>query len=206
MTHKNVVVFISGSGSNMEALAKAADSADYPARIAAVISDQPQAAGIEKAKSRNIPTHIIERKTFSSKQQHEEAILEYLDNYQPDILCLAGYMRLISPHLIAPYQGRILNIHPSLLPLFPGLDTHQRALDAGMKIAGCTVHIVTEGMDTGPILAQAAIPVLDDDTRETLAKRILRAEHCLYPAALEYFITGHKTLEHSRNQALFSFR
>ncbi|RCL04020.1 MAG: phosphoribosylglycinamide formyltransferase 1 [Candidatus Tokpelaia sp. JSC189] len=206
MKYKAIIIFISGSGSNMEALIEASESPDYPARIVAVISDQPRAAGIEKAKNKNIPIYIVERKNFLSKKQHEENILEHLREYKPDILCLAGYMRLLSTHLIAPYQGRILNIHPSLLPLFPGLNTHQRTLDVGMKIAGCTVHIVTEGMDVGPILAQAAVRVFEDDTCETLAKRILRAEHSLYPTALKYFITGHKTLEHENTQTLFSFR
>ncbi|RCL02626.1 MAG: phosphoribosylglycinamide formyltransferase 1 [Candidatus Tokpelaia sp. JSC188] len=206
MNHRTIVIFISGNGSNMEALIKASESADYPARIAAIISDKPQAAGVEKAKNRNIPTHIIERKACLSKKQHEKDILECLHSYKPDILCLAGYMRLISMRIISPYRGRILNIHPSLLPLFPGLNTHQRALDAGMKISGCTVHIVTEEIDTGPILAQAAVPIFEDDTCKTLAKRILHAEHCLYPIALEHFITGHKIPRHKNTQILFSFR
>jgi len=205
MKRKNVVVFISGSGSNMQALAQAAAAPDYPARIAAVLSDRGHAAGIEKAKSFNIPAHIIERKAFSSKEQHEDAILHCLADYQPDILCLAGYMRLLSPRLINPFKGRILNIHPSLLPLFPGVDTHQRALDAGVAIAGCTVHIVTEAMDEGPILAQAAVPVYAGDSKETLAQRVLKAEHRLYPTVLKSFISGDKPPV-SDHQSLYALR
>ncbi|AQS41745.1 MAG: Phosphoribosylglycinamide formyltransferase [Candidatus Tokpelaia hoelldobleri] len=188
MTRRQVVIFISGSGSNMEALIKATQMPDYPATIAAVISDQSTAAGLDKARAYHVPTHIFERKAFASRQAHEDAILQCLACYHPDILCLAGYMRLVSGRFIAPYQGRILNIHPSLLPLFPGLDTHQRALDAGMKVAGCTVHLVTEGMDEGPVLAQASVPVQPDDTAQTLAQRILTTEHHLYPVALRAFI------------------
>lgn len=204
MRRKNVIVFISGGGSNMEALAQAAARPGYPARIAAVISDQAQAAGIKKAESMNIPVHVLERKSFSSKQQHEEAILECLASLQSDILCLAGYMRLISPRMITPYQGRILNIHPSLLPLFPGLDTHRRAIDSGMKIAGCTVHIVTEKMDEGPILAQAAVPIYKSDDASILAQRVLKAEHCLYPEALRSFINK-STLPAKESQAVYSY-
>lgn len=204
MKRQNVVVFFSGNGSNMESLAKAAEAPDYPARIAAVISDQPQAAGVEKAKHLHIPVHVIERKAFLSKQQHEAAILQCLAGYQPDMLCLAGYMRLVSSDLIRPYQGRILNIHPSLLPLFPGLDTHRHVLESGMKITGCTVHIVTEAMDAGPIVAQAAVAVHENDSEDTLAQRVLKAEHRLYPAALRYFINRNATPE-KEDRMLFSY-
>ncbi|WJR67440.1 phosphoribosylglycinamide formyltransferase [Neorhizobium sp. CSC1952] len=182
---KRVAVFISGSGSNMLALADACAAPDFPAEIVAVISDKPSAGGIEKAEARGIRTLVFERKQFAGKPEHEAAILAALDEVKPDILCLAGYMRLFSGDFISRYEGRILNIHPALLPLFPGLHTHQRAIDAGMKIAGCTVHFVTEGMDEGPIVAQGAVPVLADDTAETLAARILTVEHRLYPLSLK---------------------
>ena len=182
---KRVAVFISGSGSNMLALADACAAPDFPAEIVAVISDKPSAGGIEKAEARGIRTLVFERKQFAGKPEHEAAILAALDEVKPDILCLAGYMRLFSGDFINRYEGRILNIHPALLPLFPGLHTHQRAIDAGMKIAGCTVHFVTEGMDEGPIVAQGAVPVLADDTAETLAARILTVEHRLYPLSLK---------------------
>ncbi|MGK9049977.1 phosphoribosylglycinamide formyltransferase [Neorhizobium petrolearium] len=182
---KRVAVFISGSGSNMLALADACAAPDFPAEIVAVISDKPSAGGIAKAEARGIRTLVFERTQFAGKPEHEAAILAALDEVKPDILCLAGYMRLFSGDFISRYEGRILNIHPALLPLFPGLHTHQRAIDAGMKIAGCTVHFVTEGMDEGPIVAQGAVPVLADDTAETLAARILTVEHRLYPLSLK---------------------
>ncbi|MFK3688755.1 phosphoribosylglycinamide formyltransferase [Agrobacterium tumefaciens] len=187
---KRVVVFISGSGSNMVSLAKACQAADFPAEIVCVISDKASAGGLEKARDMGIPTLVFERKTYASKVEHEAAILAALGEIAPDIICLAGYMRLISGDFIAPYEGRIINIHPSLLPLFPGLHTHQRAIDSGMKISGCTVHFVTEGMDEGPTIAQGAVPVLSDDTAETLAARILTVEHQLYPLTLKLLAEG----------------
>ncbi|NSY58196.1 phosphoribosylglycinamide formyltransferase [Agrobacterium tumefaciens] len=190
-----VVVFISGSGSNMVSLAKACQETHFPAEIACVISDKASAGGLEKARAFGIPTLVFERKTYASKAEHEGAILAALGEIAPDIICLAGYMRLISGDFIAPYEGRIINIHPSLLPLFPGLHTHQRAIDSGMKISGCTVHFVTEGMDEGPTIAQGAVPVLSDDTAETLAARILTVEHQLYPLALKQLAEGKVRME-----------
>ncbi|MBB5701380.1 phosphoribosylglycinamide formyltransferase-1 [Ochrobactrum daejeonense] len=187
MSRKRVVIFISGGGSNMEALIRAAQTPGYPAEVVAVFSDKEDAGGLAKAQGSGIPTQVFKRKDYASKDEHEDAILAALAALDPDILCLAGYMRLLSGRFIAPYEGRILNIHPSLLPLFPGLHTHQRALDVGMKLAGCTVHLVTEGMDEGPILAQAAVPVLAGDDAETLAARVLKAEHRLYALALRNF-------------------
>ena len=181
---KRVAVFISGGGSNMVSLADACAAPDFPAEIVAVISDKPDAGGLAKAAARGIATFVFERKAYAGKAEHEAAILGALTEINADIICLAGYMRLISGDFIHRFEGRMLNIHPSLLPLFPGLHTHQRALDAGMKIAGCSVHFVTEGMDEGPIVAQAAVPVLADDTVNTLAARVLTVEHQLYPQAL----------------------
>ncbi|WOC15090.1 phosphoribosylglycinamide formyltransferase [Pseudochrobactrum sp. MP213Fo] len=189
-TRKRVAIFISGGGSNMETLIRAAQAPDYPAEIVAVFSDKPDAGGLAKAQAAGIATHAFARKDYMSKDAHEDAILEKLADIAPDIICLAGYMRLLSGRFIAPYAGRILNIHPSLLPLFAGLNTHQRALDAGMKLAGCTVHLVTEGMDEGPILAQAAVAIDAQDTAESIAARVLTAEHQLYPRALRHFATG----------------
>lgn len=190
MSRKRVVIFISGGGSNMEALIRAAQTPDFPAEIVSVFSDKPDAGGLAKAQAAGIATQVFTRKDYASKDAHEDAILEALAALNPDIICLAGYMRLLSGKFIAPYEGRILNIHPSLLPLFPGLHTHQRALDAGMKLAGCTVHLVTEGMDEGPILAQAAVPIVDGDTEDSLAARVLKAEHKIYALALTKFATG----------------
>ncbi|WP_313056985.1 phosphoribosylglycinamide formyltransferase [Agrobacterium cavarae] len=187
---KRVVVFISGGGSNMVALAKACREPNFPAEVACVISDKPTAGGLAKAQGFGIPTLVFERKNYASKGEHEAAILAALGELAPDIICLAGYMRLISGEFIAPYEGRIINIHPSLLPLFPGLHTHQRAIDSGMKITGCTVHFVTEGMDEGPIIGQAAVPVTAGDTAESLAARVLSVEHKLYPLALRLLAEG----------------
>jgi phosphoribosylglycinamide formyltransferase 1 len=191
---KRVAVLLSGSGSNMVALAKACEAADFPADIVAVFSDKPDAGGLQKAEALGIKTAAFARKDYASKAEHEAAILAALDAVKPDLVCLAGYMRLLSGDFIRPYQGRILNIHPSLLPLFPGLHTHQRALDAGMKIAGCTVHLVTEGMDEGPILAQAAVPILDGDTADRLASRVLTVEHKIYAEVLKLVANGTRTL------------
>ncbi|WP_113225184.1 phosphoribosylglycinamide formyltransferase [Agrobacterium cavarae] len=187
---KRVVVFISGGGSNMVALAQACREPDFPAEVACVISDKPTAGGLAKAQGLGIPTLVFERKNYASKGEHEAAILAALGELAPDIICLAGYMRLISGEFIAPYEGRIINIHPSLLPLFPGLHTHQRAIDSGMKITGCTVHFVTEGMDEGPIIGQAAVPVIAGDTADSLAARVLTVEHKLYPLALRLLAEG----------------
>lgn len=191
---KRVVAFISGGGSNMLALAKACEAADYPAEIVAVFSDKPGAGGLAKAEALGIPTRVFERKSYGSKAEHEAAILAALAEVDPDLICLAGYMRLLSGDFIRAHEGRILNIHPSLLPLFPGLHTHQRALDAGMKVAGCTVHFVTEGMDEGPVIAQSVVPVLIDDTAETLAARVLSVEHQTYALALKLVASGSVTM------------
>ncbi|WP_018239299.1 phosphoribosylglycinamide formyltransferase [Ensifer sp. BR816] len=195
---KKVVAFISGGGSNMLSLAKAATAPDFPAEIIAVISDKAEAGGLDKAAALGIPTFSFVRKDFASKEAHETAILAELDRLQPDIICLAGYMRLLSATFIKRHEGRILNIHPSLLPLFPGLHTHQRALDADMKLAGCTVHFVTEGMDEGPIIAQAAVPIIAGDTPETLAARVLTVEHRTYPLALKLVAEGKVEMKEGR--------
>ncbi|MGG7517086.1 phosphoribosylglycinamide formyltransferase [Allorhizobium undicola] len=187
---KRIAVLVSGGGSNMLALAKACEQPDFPAEIVAVFSDKAEAGGLEKARALGIATAAFPRKDHADKAAHEAAILTALDAVNPDFICLAGYMRLLSADFIRHYQGRILNIHPSLLPLFPGLHTHQRALDAGMKLAGCTVHFVTEGMDEGPIITQAAVPVLPVDTAESLAARVLTVEHRSYPLALRLVVEG----------------
>ncbi|MBD9648507.1 phosphoribosylglycinamide formyltransferase [Ensifer sp. ENS09] len=195
---KRVVVFISGGGSNMLALANAAAEPDFPAEIVAVIADKADAGGLAKAEALGIPTRAFLRKDFDSKDAHEAAILAELDRLSPDIICLAGYMRLLSATFIQRHEGRILNIHPSLLPLFPGLHTHQRAIDAGMKVAGCTVHFVTEGMDEGPILAQAVVPVQPGDTSDSLAARVLTVEHRTYPMALRLMAEGKVRMQDGR--------
>ncbi len=187
---KRVVVFISGGGSNMMALLAATEAADFPAEIVGVISDKTSAGGLARAAAKGIPTFVFERKAYAGKAEHEAAILAKLGEIAPDLICLAGYMRLLSADFIRPYEGRILNIHPSLLPLFPGLHTHQRAIDAGMRVSGCTVHYVTAGMDDGPVIAQSVVPILPDDTEDSLAARVLTVEHRTYPLALKLVAEG----------------
>lgn len=202
---KRVVVFISGGGSNMVSLVEATRAADFPAEVVAVISDKADAGGLAKAEALGIATYAFQRRDYDSKAAHEGAILAKLAEIAPDIICLAGYMRLLSGEFIRPFEGHILNIHPSLLPLFPGLHTHQRAIDAGMKVAGCTVHLVTEGMDEGPVLAQAVVPVLSGDTADSLAARVLKQEHRIYRQVLAGFATGALPGGTEETQSVLSF-
>lgn len=187
---KRVAVLISGRGSNMQALIEAASGPDYPAEIVAVLSDKADAAGLDVARAHGVEAVAVPRKGHPDKAAHEAAVIAELDRVAPDLICLAGYMRLLSAGFIGRYRGRIINIHPSLLPLFPGLDTHARAIAAGMRIHGCSVHFVTEEMDEGPVIAQAAVPVVPGDTPESLSARVLVAEHRLYPAALAMLASG----------------
>jgi phosphoribosylglycinamide formyltransferase-1 len=180
-----VAILISGRGSNMAALLSAAAEPDYPAEIAVVISNKPQAPGLALAREAGIEALAIDHRAFGQdRAAHEAAIDAALQARGVRLICLAGYMRLLSPFLVESWAGRMLNIHPSLLPAFAGLDTHARALAAGVRVHGCTVHLVTQGMDEGPILAQAAVPVLPGDDEPTLAARVLAQEHVLYPLAL----------------------
>ena len=172
---------ISGRGSNMEALLEATRKEDYPAELALVISDNPAAAGLETAQSANIDVSAFARADYSSKPEHEAAISGAIDSHGIDLICLAGYMRILSAEFSNKYSGKLVNIHPSLLPKFKGLDTHARAIAAGETKHGCTVHYVNEEMDGGEIIAQASINILPDDTAESLAARVLVEEHKLYP-------------------------
>lgn len=187
---KRVAVLISGRGSNMNALIDAARAADYPGEIVAVLSNKPDAGGLATAAGYGIPTKAVDHRLYADRAAHERALIEALDAFEPDVVCLAGYMRLLTPLFVSHYAGRMINIHPSLLPLFPGLHTHERALESGMRIHGCTVHFVTDDMDEGPIIAQAAIAVERGDTPDDLATRLLRAEHRLYPHALRLVLEG----------------
>lgn len=190
MTVKHpIAILISGRGSNMRALIEACAKPDYPARIALVLSNRADATGIEVARNAGLPTKIIESKPFGrNRLAHEEEVNAALEEAGVEALCLAGYMRVLTPFLVGAWQGRMLNIHPSLLPAFPGLDTHERAIEAGVTHHGCTVHLVTDGVDEGPILGQAEVPVYADDTPHTLAARVLEQEHRLYPATLATFL------------------
>ena len=188
---RRVGILISGRGSNMTALLDGARAENYPAEIALVLSNRPDAAGLARAVAAGIATAVIDHKNFGrDRAAHEAAIDAALRAAEIEIICLAGYMRLLTPFLVGAWAGKMLNIHPSLLPAFPGLHTHARALAAGVKLHGCTVHLVSDVMDEGPILAQAAVPVLPDDTEDSLAARVLAQEHLLYPAALAAFAAG----------------
>ena len=187
----DVAVLISGRGSNMEALLRAAATPGYPVRIALVVANRPDATGLAHAAAAGVEAICVDHRPFGrDRAAHERAMQAALEARGIGVVCLAGYMRLLTPYLVGAWAGRMLNIHPSLLPAFPGLDTHARALAAGVTLHGCTVHLVTDVMDAGPILAQAAVPVLPGDTAEMLAARVLAQEHRLYPLALRAFIEG----------------
>jgi phosphoribosylglycinamide formyltransferase-1 len=182
---RRVAILISGRGSNMSALIETARSRDFPAEIAVVVSNKPDAAGIVKARAAGVPVEIVESRSFGKdRAAFEIALQAVLDQRSVDLVCLAGFMRLFTPEFVRRWHGRMLNIHPSLLPSFPGLDPHGQALKAGVKISGATVHFVTADTDAGPIVMQGAVAVKDDDTAETLSERILALEHKIYPAAV----------------------
>lgn len=187
---KRVAILISGRGSNMVALIQAARDEDYPAEIVTVISNRPEAAGLAVAAKFGIPTTVLDHKSFPLRAAFDRALHVALLAAEVDYVACAGFLRLLTPHFVDAWQNKILNIHPSLLPAFKGLDTHARALEAGVTLTGCTVHLVSTEVDSGPILAQAAVPVVTGDTPETLGARVLRAEHILYPATLARFATG----------------
>ena len=186
-----LAILLSGRGSNFEAIADAVEIGTIPnTEIVAVISDVPEARGLESARGRGLPAEAVDRGRYPSRRAHEEEILRRLARARPDLICLAGYMRLLSPEFVGRYRGRILNIHPALLPKFRGLDAQRRALEAGETESGCTVHLVDEGTDSGPILLQRRVPVLPGDTEESLSTRILAEEHRAYPEAIAHFLSG----------------
>lgn len=188
---KRLAIFISGRGSNMAALIEAAEAEDFPGKIALVLSNKPQAAGLVFAAGRGIPTLAIDHRRFGKdRAAFDAAIDEALIEANIDLVCLAGFMRVLTGDFVRRWQGRMINIHPSLLPAYPGLHTHERALAAGDRRHGCTVHFVTEGVDAGPIIAQRAVDVLPGDTPESLAARVLVEEHKLYPEALRQVLAG----------------
>ncbi|PSH68035.1 phosphoribosylglycinamide formyltransferase [Phyllobacterium brassicacearum] len=195
---KRVAVLISGRGSNMSALIEAAKNADFPAEIVAVIANKSDAGGLDAARAQGIQAYAIPNRDYASKQQHETAVSEALHAAKADIVCLAGYMRLLSPEFVREWEGKMLNIHPSLLPLFRGLHTHDQALEAGVRVHGCTVHFVTAGMDEGPIIAQTAVPVKTGDTADSLTERVLSVEHETYARALALVATGKAKMENGR--------
>ena len=189
---KNIVILISGSGSNMAAIVRAAEQERWAdrlnARVAAVISNKADAAGLVFAQEHGIATAVLNHKAFASREEFDAALMAQIDQFSPSLVVLAGFMRILTPGFVSHYAGRLLNIHPSLLPAFPGLNTHQRAIDAGCKFAGATVHQVTADLDHGPILDQAVVPVLANDTADALAARVLTQEHLIYPRAVARFL------------------
>jgi phosphoribosylglycinamide formyltransferase-1 len=202
----NVDILISGRGTNMAALIAASRKPDFPAVVSRVISNQPDAGGLAVAAREGIETLVIDQKAFGTREAHEEALHQAISARLPDLICLAGYMRILSARFVHLHEGRILNIHPSLLPAFTGVDTHARALAAGVKIHGATVHFVTERLDDGPIVAQAAVPVLAGDSAVTLSARVLAAENRLYPHALALIANGNRpaNMDEEERRTFFS--
>ena len=192
---KNIVILISGRGSNMEALIAAREAGQLPVHIAAVISNRPDAKGLETAARAGIATACLDHKAFAGREAFDAALAECIDRFAPDLVVLAGFMRILTEGFVRHYDGRLMNIHPSLLPAFPGLHTHRQALDEGVRIHGCTVHFVTPELDHGPVIIQAAVPVLDGDTEDDLAARILVQEHEVYPQAVRWFAEDRLRLE-----------
>lgn len=192
---KNIVILISGRGSNMEAIVRACQAEGWSGRIAAVISNRPEAAGLKFAASHGIATAVVDHKAFPDRDSFDAALAQVIDGFSPDLVVLAGFMRILTPGFVKRYAGRMLNIHPSLLPCFPGLHTHEAALAMGVKVHGATVHFVTADLDHGPIVLQAIIDVRQDDTPDSLAGRLLAQEHTIYPRAVRWFVEGRLSIE-----------
>ncbi len=184
---KKIVILISGRGSNMSALLDAHAAGELPVEIAAVISNRPEAAGLDVAAAAGLTTRVVDHKLYAGREAFDAALAECIDGFSPDLVVLAGFMRILTDGFVNRYAGRLLNIHPSLLPAFPGLHTHRQALEEGVRIHGCTVHFVTPTLDHGPIVVQAAVPVLSSDDERSLAARVLREEHRIYPQAVRWF-------------------
>ncbi len=195
---KNIVILISGRGSNMEAVVRAAKAEQWPARIAAVISNRADAQGLVFAAEHGIATAVVANKDYASRAEFDAALQLVIDGFSPDLVVLAGFMRILTEPFVEHYAGRMLNIHPSLLPLFPGMATHRQALDAGVTEHGATVHFVTAELDHGPAVASATVPVLPGDTEDSLSARVLVQEHLLYPRAIRLFIDDKLSVEHGQ--------
>lgn len=194
-----VVVLISGSGSNLQALIDGQKAGELPIDIAAVISNRPDVFGLTRAAEANIPSVLLDHKTFTSRETFDQALMGLIDSYSPDLVVLAGFMRILTPEFTQHYLGRMLNIHPSLLPKFQGLHTHQRALDAKETRHGVTVHFVTAELDGGPSAIQASVPIIDGDDATSLAKRVQRQEHVIYPLAVKWFAEGRLKMKENRS-------
>ncbi len=187
---KRVVILISGRGSNMEAIVQACAAEQWPAQVAAVVSNRPDAAGLRFAQAHGIATAVVDHRAFGHREAFDAELAKTVQAAQPDLVVLAGFMRILTPAFVGQFEGRLMNVHPSLLPAFTGLNTHRRAIETGCKVAGATVHLVTAELDHGPILAQAVVPVLPGDTPETLADRVLAREHVMYPRVVRWWVQG----------------
>ena len=198
MTEKSIVILISGSGTNLQAIIDAVNQGHINATIAAVISNRADAKGLQRAEHAQIKTALIDQKAYQSHTSYDDALISEIDKHKPDLIVLAGYMRILSDKFISHYQDAILNIHPSLLPEFKGLHTHRRALEASKKVHGASVHFVRNELDSGPIVIQAEVPVLADDTEEFLAGRVLLQEHAIYPMAIAWYIDGRLKLNDNK--------
>jgi phosphoribosylglycinamide formyltransferase-1 len=192
---RNIVILISGRGSNMQAIVHAAQAERWPARVAAVISNRADAEGLQFAQQHGIAQAVIANKAYPTREEFDAALQAEIDKHQPDLVVLAGFMRILTAPFVAHYAGRMMNIHPSLLPKFPGLHTHRQALEAGESKHGATVHFVTAELDHGPIVCQADVPILPGDTEDTLAQRVLEQEHVIYPRAVRWFVEGKLKIE-----------
>lgn len=192
---KRIVILISGRGSNMEAIVRACAAESWPARVAAVLSNRADAPGLAWAMQQGIETGVVDHRAFDSREAFDAELARTIDLYAPHVVALGGFMRILTPGFVAHYEGRLVNVHPSLLPAFTGLHTHQRAIEAGCKLAGATVHFVTPVLDHGPIIAQAVVPVLAGDTAEALAARVLAREHVVYPRAVRWLVHDQLVLE-----------
>ncbi|MEX8519613.1 MAG: phosphoribosylglycinamide formyltransferase [Leptothrix sp. (in: b-proteobacteria)] len=195
---KRIVILISGRGSNMEAIQRACVAEGWPARVVAVISNRPAAAGLAWAAEQGLSAIGLDHKAYADRAAFDAALAAEIDRHQPDLVVLAGFMRILGADFVRHYEGRLLNIHPSLLPAFAGLHTHQKAIDAGCKLAGATVHFVTPELDHGPIVLQAAVPVLPDDDEASLSARVLAREHVIYPRAVRWFVEGQLSVQDGR--------
>ncbi len=187
---KNIVILISGRGSNMQTIVQKCKAEKWDARISAVISNRADAAGLQFAQEQGIPTAVVSHKGYPDRESYDQSLMAVIDSYRPDVVVLAGFMRILTAGFVEHYMGRLLNIHPSLLPNFRGLHTHQQAIDAGVRIHGATVHFVTPELDGGPIIAQAVVPVMPDDDEDTLADRVLEQEHRIYPRVVKWAVDG----------------
>ncbi len=192
---KRIVILISGRGSNMEAIVRACAAESWPARVVAVISNRADAAGLAFAQAQGIATAVVDHKAFAQREDFDAALAQVIDAFEPDLLVLGGFMRVLGAAFVQRFEGRFLNVHPSLLPAFPGLHTHRRALEAGCKLAGATVHFVTRELDHGPIVMQSGVPVHAVDDETSLAARVLATEHVIYPQAVRWFVQGKLRLE-----------